>query len=79
MYPNYELQVWTHEGWEKVEGTETSNRPHIYDELRAKFDLLVMGAKPYSAHFVKGFGYRIARQEYDGKSHVWITVDDWQV
>jgi len=75
MYPNYELQVWTDEGWERVQGTETCNR---YNQLKAKLNRLVWGAKPYIAHFVKGFGYRIVRQEYDGNSYVWVTVDVWQ-
>ena len=59
MYPTYELQVNTSEGWVQVEGSEASNRPHHYDVLRKEFSSLVRGAKPYIAHFVAEFGYRI--------------------
>jgi len=59
MYPTYRLEVHTDEGWQQVEGTEASNRPHHYDVLRAEFDSLVRSAKPLRAHFVSGFGYRI--------------------
>ena len=76
MYPTYELQVHTDHGWIKVEGTESSSTPHHYDTLRAKFDQLVSGTRPYRAHFVREFGYRIAHR-YDNPTASWQTVDQW--
>ena len=73
MYPTYELQVHTDHGWIKVEGTESSSTPHHYDTLRAKFEQLVRGSKPYRAHLVKEFGYRIACRE----ASAWVSVDAW--
>jgi hypothetical protein len=58
-YPTYELQVHTKQGWQRIEGTEASNRPHHYDTLRKEFGSLVHAAKPFTAHFVQEFGYRI--------------------
>ena len=78
MYPTYELQVHTDTGWTKVEGTESSSRPHHYDILRAKFDQLVNGSKPYRAHFVKEFGYRIAWRQASASAG-WKSVDEWMV
>lgn len=70
IYLTYALEVHTDEGWEIVEGTVASNRPHHYDVLRQEFNRLVRNAIPYKAYFVKEFGYRISRE---GR-----TVDLWE-
>ena len=69
MYPTMALEVHTSDGWKQVDGTEASSRPHHYDVLRAEFEKLVKAAKPFSAHFVAEFGYRIST---DGR-----TTDVW--
>ena len=78
MYPTYELQIHTDTGWIKVEGTESSNRPHHYDTLWDQFVKLVKQSKPYRAHLVKEFGYRIACREASATA-VWVSVDEWMV
>ncbi len=78
MYPTYALQVHGQDGWEQVEGTEASNRPHHYDELRKTFESLVRGTRPFKAHFVEGFGYRIAVKDATPLAK-WRTVDEWHV
>jgi len=60
MYPTYALEVRGEDGWQIVDGTEASSRPHHYDTLRAEFDKLVNAAHPYTAHFVQEFAIRIS-------------------
>jgi len=69
MYPTYALEVRNETGWQIVDGTEASNRPHHYDTLRTEFDKLVKAAEPFIAHLVQEFAIRISS---NGQ-----TVDIW--